>query len=138
MKTFHLPYYGITAGDIVEYSPVGNMRYSYCRAKGRVLNIEILDTNSYAIKIRQLSKLNDNPDKSFYKIGSVTTGCYGDYFEPMYNLKLLSKEKQMKRFTFYFLKKPQFHIYQDNDLFEVSFAWLNFIFVKRVKWKINQ
>jgi len=34
---------------------------------------------------------------------------------------------------FYLLKKPTFHIYQDNDLFEVSIAWLNFIFVKKAK-----
>jgi hypothetical protein len=39
----------------------------------------------------------------------------------------------MKRFTFYFLKKPQFHIYKDEHVVEISIAWFNFIFVKKVK-----
>jgi len=39
----------------------------------------------------------------------------------------------MKKFYFYFLKKPQFHIYKDRDVFEISIAWLNFVFVKKVK-----
>jgi len=39
----------------------------------------------------------------------------------------------MKRFIFYFLKKPQFHIYQDDDVFEISIVWLNFVFMKNEK-----
>jgi len=39
----------------------------------------------------------------------------------------------MKRFIFYFLKKPQFHVYQDKDAIEISIAWLNFIFIRKEK-----
>jgi len=43
------------------------------------------------------------------------------------------KGETVKRFYFYFLKKPSFHIHKFNDGVEVSIGWLNFIFVKKQK-----
>ena len=38
--------------------------------------------------------------------------------------------KKFKNIVFYFLKKPAFHIYKDENILEISIGWLNFVFAK--------
>jgi len=132
MKDICPPYCGINVGDTVEYSPVSNIGFGYknCKAKGLVTHITKYKMGGFGIQIKQISEMTYNIDKSFYKIGSVTTGCYGAGFAISDNLKLIKKGKNMKNFMFYFLKKPSFHFYKDDFVIELSLGFLNFLYVR--------
>jgi len=86
----------------VEYSPVGNCRYTYSKSKrteGIIVGIEIHRFGGSAtFAIEQIKDMEDsscNMEKNYYVVGQITKMLYGDDCRSMDSLKLLKRRARM-------------------------------------------